>query len=135
MLDSASLSYLINEIQPDEVYNLAAQSHVAVSFKNPVLTSQVGTLGSISLLEAIRSIEKKIKFYQASSSEMYGGQFKSKLNEESPFDPKSPYGNPRKLLDSSRIYATGWKPTIDLDAGLMTTYRWFLENVKLDSPK
>tara|TARA_B100001758_G_scaffold36057_1_gene27373 strand:+ start:864 stop:1895 length:1032 start_codon:yes stop_codon:yes gene_type:complete len=91
LLDSASLSYLINEIQPDEVYNLAAQSHVAVSFKNPVLTSQVGTLGSISLLEAIRSIEKNIKFYQASSSEMYGGQFKSKLNEESPFDPKSPY--------------------------------------------
>tara|TARA_B100000902_G_scaffold1845_1_gene2379 strand:+ start:16425 stop:17456 length:1032 start_codon:yes stop_codon:yes gene_type:complete len=91
LLDSASLSYLINEIQPDEVYNLAAQSHVAVSFKNPVLTSQVGTLGSISLLEAIRSVEKNIKFYQASSSEMYGGQFKSKLNEESPFDPKSPY--------------------------------------------
>tara|TARA_X000000368_G_scaffold175445_1_gene138359 strand:+ start:14504 stop:15535 length:1032 start_codon:yes stop_codon:yes gene_type:complete len=91
LLDSASLSYLINEIQPDEVYNLAAQSHVAVSFKNPVLTSQVGTLGSISLLEAIRSVEKNIKFYQASSSEMYGGQFKLKLNEESPFDPKSPY--------------------------------------------
>tara|TARA_B100001113_G_scaffold46694_1_gene33349 strand:- start:23064 stop:24095 length:1032 start_codon:yes stop_codon:yes gene_type:complete len=91
LLDSASLSYLINEIQPDEVYNLAAQSHVAVSFKNPVLTSQVGTLGSISLLEAIRSVDKNIKFYQASSSEMYGGQFKSKLNEESPFDPKSPY--------------------------------------------
>lgn len=91
LLDSASLSYLINEIQPDEVYNLAAQSHVAVSFKNPVLTSQVGTLGSISLLEAIRSVEKNVKFYQASSSEMYGGQSKSKLNEESPFDPKSPY--------------------------------------------
>jgi len=91
LLDSASLSYLINELQPDEVYNLAAQSHVAVSFKNPVLTSQVGTLGSISLLEAIRSVEKDIKFYQASSSEMYGGQFKTKLNEESPFDPKSPY--------------------------------------------
>jgi len=51
------------------------------------------------------------------------------------FDTSKPDGNPRKLLDSSRIYATGWKPTIDLDAGLMTTYRWFLENVKLDSPK
>jgi GDP-L-fucose synthase len=51
------------------------------------------------------------------------------------FDTSKPDGNPRKLLDSSKIYATGWKPTIDLDAGLMSTYRWFLENVKLDSPK
>ena len=58
---------------PDEVYNLAAQSHVAVSFQNPILTTQVGTLGSISILEAIRVADKEIKFYQASSSEMYGG--------------------------------------------------------------
>ena len=65
LLDSASLSSLINNIEPNEVYNLAAQSHVAVSFKNPIFTSQVGTLGSLSLLEPIRHSKNKIKFYQA----------------------------------------------------------------------
>ena len=91
LLDSTSLNTLINNIQPDEVYNLAAQSHVAVSFMNPVFTTQTGTLGSVSLLEAIRHSDEKIKFYQASSSEMYGGKLKEVLNEDSPFDPKSPY--------------------------------------------
>ena len=91
LLDSSSLNSLITKICPDEVYNLAAQSHVAVSFENPVFTSQTGTLGSISILEAIRASGKKIKFYQASSSEMYGGTLKESLNEDSPFEPKSPY--------------------------------------------
>jgi len=91
LLDSSSLNMLINKIQPDETYNLAAQSHVAVSFKNPVFTTQTGTLGPLSLLEAIRNSDKEIKYYQASSSEMYGGQIKGKLNEESLLDPKSPY--------------------------------------------
>tara|TARA_X000000950_G_C13807030_1_gene616018 strand:- start:34 stop:1065 length:1032 start_codon:yes stop_codon:yes gene_type:complete len=91
LLDSSSLNSLINNIQPDEIYNLAAQSHVAVSFKNPIYTSQVGTLGSLSLLEAVRNSEKEIKFYQASSSEMYGGGSETSLNENSIFDPKSPY--------------------------------------------
>ncbi len=91
LLDSSSLGNLINSIAPDEVYNLAAQSHVAVSFKNPIYTSQVGTLGTASLLEAIRNLDYKTKFYQASSSEMYGGASKEMLNEESKFDPKSPY--------------------------------------------
>ena len=91
LLDSSSLGNLINSISPDEVYNLAAQSHVAVSFKNPIYTSQVGTLGTASLLEAIRNLDYKTKFYQASSSEMYGGASKEMLNEESKFDPKSPY--------------------------------------------
>ena len=91
LLDSSSLNSLITKIDPDEVYNLAAQSHVAVSFENPVFTSQTGTLVPISILEAIRASGKKIKFYQASSSEMYGGASKQSLNEESPFDPKSPY--------------------------------------------
>ena len=83
LLDSASISSLINLIEPDEVYNLAAQSHVSVSFKYPIFTSQVGTLGSLSLLEPIRHIDKKIKFYLASSSEMFGGAAKQKLNEDS----------------------------------------------------
>ena len=91
LLDSSSLNSLINNIQPDEIYNLAAQSHVAVSFKNPIYTSQVRTLGSLSLLEAVRNSEKEIKFYQASSSEMYGGGSETSLNENSIFDPKSPY--------------------------------------------
>ena len=91
LLDSSSITSLINLIEPDEVYNLAAQSHVAVSFKNPLYTSQVGTIGVISLLEAVKNSSKNIKFYQASSSEMYGGEDDSLLNEESAFTPKSPY--------------------------------------------
>ncbi len=91
LLDSASLNNLIGNIKPDEVYNLAAQSHVSVSFKNPIFTTQTGTLGSISLLEAIRYADNEIKFYQASSSEMYGGVNEELLNEDSLFYPKSPY--------------------------------------------
>jgi len=91
LLDSSSLELLINQIEPDEVYNLAAQSHVSVSFKNPIYTTQTATLGSISILEAIRNSNKDVKFYQASSSEMYGGDSKELLNEQSLFNPKSPY--------------------------------------------
>tara|TARA_B100002019_G_scaffold291242_1_gene310846 strand:+ start:12723 stop:13760 length:1038 start_codon:yes stop_codon:yes gene_type:complete len=91
LIDSSSLSSLVSEIMPSEIYNLGAQSHVAVSFKNPMLSTQVGNIGTLSLLEAIKSVDKNIKFYQASSSEMYGGGIKEKLNENSPFDPKSPY--------------------------------------------
>ena len=98
LLDSSSLSSLVNLIQPDEVYNLAAQSHVSVSFKNPILTTQVGTLGSLSLMEAIRHTQKHIKFYQASSSEMFGGEKQVMLSEDSPLIPKSPYA-------SSKIFA------------------------------
>ena len=91
LLDSSSLYSLISKINPEEVYNLAAQSHVAVSFKNPVYSTQTGTIGSVSLLEAVKNVNNDIKFYQASSSEMFGGGSKNALNEESPFDPKSPY--------------------------------------------
>ena len=92
LLDSASITNLLNNILPDEVYNLAAQSHVSVSFTNPIFTTQTGTLGSISILEAIRHLDKDVKFYQASSSEMFGGSSKELLNEQSLFDAKSPYG-------------------------------------------
>lgn len=91
LLDPSSISNLIKKISPDEVYNLAAQSHVKVSFDNPIYTTQVGTLGSISILEAIRNNDKKIKFYQASSSEMFGGIDSQSLNHNSDFLPKSPY--------------------------------------------
>ncbi len=91
LLDTSSITTLIKNIQPDEIYNLAAQSHVSVSFENPSYTSQVGTVGPLSLLEVIRNSDKEIKYYQASSSEMYGGASGNLLNEDSLFDPKSPY--------------------------------------------
>ena len=91
LIDSSSLTNLINRILPDEIYNLAAQSHVAVSFKNPIYSTFTSTIGPITILESIRNIEKDIKFYQASSSEMFGGAEKIKLNENSLFEPKSPY--------------------------------------------
>tara|TARA_B100001057_G_scaffold32537_1_gene29526 strand:- start:1443 stop:2477 length:1035 start_codon:yes stop_codon:yes gene_type:complete len=91
LLDSSSLYNLISNTSPDEIYNLAAQSHVAVSFKNPVFTTQTGTLGSVSILEAVRNLDNDCKFYQASSSEMYGGENEEMLNEDSLFEPKSPY--------------------------------------------
>ena len=91
LLDSSSLNNLITKIRPDEVYNLAAQSHVAVSFQNPVFTSQTGTLGSISILVALRSLDYIVKFYQASSSEMFGDVLEKKQKESTPLNPQSPY--------------------------------------------
>ena len=91
LLDPSSLNQLIQKIQPDEIYNLAAQSHVAVSFKNPVFSTQTGTLGPLSILEAVKNSDKDIKYYQASSSEMFGGIDSQQLNENSKFIPKSPY--------------------------------------------
>ena len=91
LIDSSSLTNLINKVMPDEIYNLAAQSHVAVSFKNPIYSTFTSTIGPITILESIRNADKDIKFYQASSSEMFGGSEKIVLNEESPFEPKSPY--------------------------------------------
>ena len=91
LLDSSSIGNLIAKIQPNEVYNLGAQSHVAVSFHNPLYTTQVGTLGSVGLLEALKNLDYRVKYYQASSSEMYGGGSQEPLNENSKFDPMSPY--------------------------------------------
>jgi GDPmannose 4,6-dehydratase len=91
LLDTSSLTNLISNIEPDEIYNLAAQSHVSVSFKNPSYTTDVSTSGPLAILESLRNANKEIKFYQASSSEMFGGSSGLILNEESPFEPKSPY--------------------------------------------
>lgn len=91
LLDGSSLYSLINKIKPDEIYNMAAQSHVAVSFKNPLYSTNTSTIGPLTLLEAVKNSEKDIKFYQASSSEMFGGYNEVLLNEDSIFDPKSPY--------------------------------------------
>tara|TARA_B100001287_G_scaffold269018_1_gene266003 strand:+ start:1209 stop:2240 length:1032 start_codon:yes stop_codon:yes gene_type:complete len=105
LLDSSSLTNLISKINPNEVYNLAAQSHVAVSFQNPLFTTETSTVGPLTLLESIRNVNKDIKFYQASSSEMYGGTSKDSLNEDSKFDPKSPYAAAKVFaFEISKVY-------------------------------
>jgi GDPmannose 4,6-dehydratase len=91
LLDSSSITSLINKIKPKEIYNLAAQSHVAVSFQNPQFSINTSTLGATTLLEAVRNLDNDAKFYQASSSEMYGGEEDILLDENSKFSPKSPY--------------------------------------------
>ena len=90
--DSSNLSAIIQETRPDEIYNLAAQSHVAISFNMPEYTAQVDALGTLRILEAIRPLkEKNIRFYQASSSELYGKVIETPQNENTPFRPRSPY--------------------------------------------
>ena len=91
LTDSLNISRLFSNIMPDEVYNLAAQSHVAVSFKNPNYSINTSTTGTTTILEAVKNSKKIIKYYQASSSEMFGGNSEEPLNENSLFDPKSPY--------------------------------------------
>ncbi len=92
LLDQSSLIYILEKYQPDEVYNLAAQSFVPTSFEQPVLTGEITALGVTRLLEAIRIVNPKIKFYQASSSEMFGKAREVPQNENTPFHPRSPYG-------------------------------------------
>lgn len=94
LADSSSILHLIQKIQPDEIYNLGAQSHVKVSFEVPEYTADVDALGTLRILEAVRSLglEKKVKFYQASSSEMYGKVQEIPQTEKTPFYPRSPYG-------------------------------------------
>jgi GDPmannose 4,6-dehydratase len=92
LTDGGNLSSVINDIKPDEVYNLGAQSHVRVSFDMPIYTVNTDALGTLRLLEAVRSCSKSIKFYQASSSEMYGKVVETPQTEKTPFYPRSPYG-------------------------------------------
>ncbi len=94
LTDSLNLTRILQEVQPDEVYNLGAQSHVAVSFESPEYTADVDAIGTLRLLEAIRllGLEKKTKFYQASTSELFSGQLgETPQNENTPFHPRSPY--------------------------------------------
>ena len=94
LTDSTNLIRIIQEVQPDEIYNLAAQSHVQVSFENPIYTSDVNAMGALRILEAIRilKLETKTKMYQASTSEMFGLNSSPMLSENSEFYPRSPYG-------------------------------------------
>lgn len=94
MTDSSCLIKIISKVQPAEIYNLAAQSHVKVSFDLSEYTAEVDALGTLRLLDAIRTcgLDSKVKFYQASTSELYGKVFETPQNENTPFYPRSPYG-------------------------------------------
>ncbi len=94
MTDSSSLTHIIQQVRPDEIYNLAAQSHVMVSFEEPEYTADSDAIGTLRLLEAIRilGLERKTRFYQASTSELYGKVRETPQNELTPFYPRSPYG-------------------------------------------
>jgi GDPmannose 4,6-dehydratase len=100
LTDSLSVSSIIKKVIPDEIYNLAAQSHVGVSFEMPEYTGNVDAIGTLRILESIRfhKLAKKTKFYQAGSSEMYGKNFTKFQNEKTPFYPRSPYG-------AAKVYA------------------------------
>src|ERR1700679_2205315 len=91
--DACSLLHIVQKVQPDEIYNLGAQSHVAVSFEQPEYTADIDGLGTLRLLEAIRILgaEKKTRFYQASTSELYGLVQQIPQTEKTPFYPRSPY--------------------------------------------
>ena len=94
MTDSSGLTRVVQQVQPDEIYNLAAQSHVAVSFEEPEYTADSDALGALRLLESIRilGLQKKSRFYQASTSELYGKVQETPQRETTPFYPRSPYG-------------------------------------------
>lgn len=94
MTDMASLIKVISDVQPDEIYNLAAQSHVRISFDQPIYTAQTVAIGVMNLLEAVRLIKPDTKVYQASSSEMFGNNIDPDgfQRETTPMSPVSPYG-------------------------------------------
>ena len=92
LTDQSSLNHAVKTAEPDEVYNLAAQSFVATSFAQPVLTGEVTGLGALRLLDAVRTHSQSTRFYQASSSEMFGQITEEPQNENTPFHPRSPYG-------------------------------------------
>ena len=92
LVDGTGLREVLTRVQPDDIYNLGAQSHVRVSFDQPVYTVQTDALGTIQMLEAIRDTGSPIRFYQASSSEMYGKVVETPQTEKTPFHPRSPYG-------------------------------------------
>ena len=100
LTDATNLIRIVQQVQPDEIYNLAAQSHVAVSFETPEYTANADALGSLRLLEAIRilGLERKTRFYQASTSEMFGKVQETPQRESTPFYPRSPYG-------AAKVYA------------------------------
>src|SRR4029079_15234263 len=91
LLDQFSIASLLRQVEPDEVYNLAAQSFVPTSWNQPVLTGEFTGLGVTRMIEAIRQVDRRIRFYQASSSEMFGRVRETPQTEMTPFHPRSPY--------------------------------------------
>ncbi len=91
LADGTSIRRIIGHCSPDEIYHLGAQSHVRVSFDQPEYTADVDALGTLRILESIRDLNPRIRFYQASSSEMFGNATREPMNERTPFDPRSPY--------------------------------------------
>jgi GDPmannose 4,6-dehydratase len=107
--DSSNLFRVLNKVKPDEIYNLAAQSHVGISFDIPEFTANVNALGPLRLLEAIRNLHLDCKYYQASSSEMFGKALAIPQNEQTPFNPQSPYGVSKVFaFYITKIYRTGY---------------------------
>lgn len=108
--DSSNLLRVIKKIEPDEFYNLGAQSHVSVSFDVPEFTVNTNAVGPLRILETIRNLGCPIKYYQASSSEMFGRVLETPQNETTPFNPQSPYGLSKVFaFHITRIYRTGYK--------------------------
>ena len=105
LVDGVSIYNIIKKVKPDEIYNLAAQSHVKVSFETPLYTADADGLGPLRILEAIRTINPKIKYYQASTSEMYGNVTNKIINNKTPFEPASPYAAAKLFAHNiSEIY-------------------------------
>ncbi len=106
MTDSVSITHILSQVRPDEIYNLAAQSHVKISFETPLYTAQTTGVGVLNLLEAVRILGLKSKIYQASTSELYSGDPKEvPQNERTPFHPRSPYGVAKLYgFEIARVY-------------------------------
>ena len=106
MTDPASLNSAVAAASPDEVYNLAAQSFVKISWSQPIFTTQVNAVGVLNILEAIKNIKPDAKFYQASTSEMFGLVQEMPQSESTPFYPRSPYGVSKLYGHSIYIYSS-----------------------------
>ncbi|MBU6321341.1 MAG: GDP-mannose 4,6-dehydratase [Patescibacteria group bacterium] len=109
LADSSNLFRTINRVKPDEIYNLGAQSHVGISFEKPEYTANITGLGPLRLLEIIRNVDFPVRFYQASSSEMFGKVLETPQRETTPFNPQSPYGASKVFaFNVTRQYRTGY---------------------------
>lgn len=107
--DSSNILRIISKIEPDEIYNLAAQSHVGISFDEPEFTCNINALGPLRILEIIRNLKLQVRFYQASSSEMFGKVLEVPQNEKTNFNPQSPYGLSKVFaFHMTKIYRTGY---------------------------
>jgi len=108
--DTTNVTKILSAIQPDEIYNLGAQSHVAISFDVPEFTTNTNALGALRILEAIQILKLKTKFYQASSSEMFGKVLETPQSETTPFNPQSPYGASKVFaFFITKTFRTGYK--------------------------